>query len=192
MLAQQELGLPARLHAHREVPIRVKGWITLVDTKDPRLKQIGLTRGALRHFDKQSECFLKAADRANKRDILASRRNGRELTHGDQGRLCCVFLFPQPVRIHSCLAFDAQRDAAEQHPLEVLTASGNSGHAAGGTEAMALSMAGVPATVHPKLACLMERGFVSSEESREDLRIKIVAPSRKALDYIEQLAACLD
>ncbi|WP_233860305.1 hypothetical protein [Paraburkholderia sp. HD33-4] len=93
--------------------------------------------------------------------------------------------------IHA-LPLTPQLDAAEQHPFEVLTASGNSGHAATVTETMALSTAGVSATVHPKLACLMECDCVSREESREDLRIKTVAPSRKALDYIEQLAACLE
>lgn len=62
MMAQQELGSPATLHG-RLKSMRDKGWITLVDTEDPRRKQIELSQAALRHFDKLSECFLKAADR---------------------------------------------------------------------------------------------------------------------------------
>jgi hypothetical protein len=62
MMAQQALGSPATLHA-RLKSMRDKGWITLADTEDPRRKQIELSQAALRHFDKLSECFLKAAGR---------------------------------------------------------------------------------------------------------------------------------
>ena len=62
MMAQQKLGSPATLHA-RLKSMRDKGWITLGDTEDPRRKQIELSQAALRHFDKLSECFLKAAER---------------------------------------------------------------------------------------------------------------------------------
>jgi DNA-binding IclR family transcriptional regulator len=82
-------------------------------------------------------------------------------------------------------------DAAGQRLLEALTASWNSGHALTVTETIALSAAGAPATVHRKPVSLRECGRVSMDESREDLRIKTVAPARKALDYFKQLAACL-
>src|SRR5438309_5586769 len=51
MMAQSQLGSPATLHA-RVKSMREKGWIVLTDTEDARRKQIELTPGALRHFDK--------------------------------------------------------------------------------------------------------------------------------------------
>lgn len=60
------------------------------------------------------------------------------------------------------------------------------------TETMALSVAGAPATVHRKLTSLKKQGLVSVDESSDDLRIKTVAPTRKALEYFEKLAACLE
>jgi Fe2+ or Zn2+ uptake regulation protein len=85
-----------------------------------------------------------------------------------------------------------QLDATEERLLEALTASWNSGHALTVTETMSLSSAGAPATVHRKLASLRKQGLVSVNESDDDLRIKTVVPTRKALDYFEQLAVCLE
>jgi Fe2+ or Zn2+ uptake regulation protein len=85
-----------------------------------------------------------------------------------------------------------QLDATEQRLLEALTASWSSGHALTVTETMSLSAAGAPATVHRKLTSLRKQGLVSVDESGSDLRRKTVVPTRKALDYFEQLAACLD
>ncbi|WP_244814515.1 winged helix-turn-helix domain-containing protein [Caballeronia sp. Lep1P3] len=61
MMAQSQLGSPATLHA-RITSMREKGWIMLSDTEDTRRKQIELTPGALRHFDKLAEAFAKAAN----------------------------------------------------------------------------------------------------------------------------------
>jgi len=60
MMAKSELGSPAMLHA-RLKSMREKGWISLANTEDARRKQIELTQAALRHFDKLSECLVKAA-----------------------------------------------------------------------------------------------------------------------------------
>ncbi|MEM5384393.1 winged helix-turn-helix domain-containing protein [Paraburkholderia phymatum] len=60
MMARSELGSPATLHA-RLKSMRDKGWIMLTDTEDTRRKQIELTQAALKHFDKLSECLVKAA-----------------------------------------------------------------------------------------------------------------------------------
>lgn len=60
MMAKSELGSPAMLHA-RLKSMREKGWLVLSDTEDARRKQIELTQAALRHFDKLSECLVKAA-----------------------------------------------------------------------------------------------------------------------------------
>lgn len=59
MMARSELGSPAMLHA-RLKSMREKGWIVLSDTEDARRKQIELTQAALRHFDRLSECIVKA------------------------------------------------------------------------------------------------------------------------------------
>ncbi|MFM0052768.1 winged helix-turn-helix domain-containing protein [Caballeronia grimmiae] len=83
-------------------------------------------------------------------------------------------------------------DAAEERLLEALTASWHAGHALTVTETMALSVAGAPATVHRKLTNLRNQGLVSVDESTDDLRVKTVVPTRKALDYFEKLAACLE
>ncbi|SAK83063.1 hypothetical protein AWB76_05698 [Caballeronia temeraria] len=83
-------------------------------------------------------------------------------------------------------------DAAEERLLEALTASWHAGHTLTVTETMALSVAGAPATVHRKLTSLRKQGLVSVDESSDDLRVKTVVPTRKALDYFEKLAACLD
>jgi DNA-binding HxlR family transcriptional regulator len=60
MMARSEFGSPAMLHA-RLKSMREKGWIVLGDTEDARRKQIELTQAALRHFDRLSECLVKAA-----------------------------------------------------------------------------------------------------------------------------------
>jgi DNA-binding MarR family transcriptional regulator len=60
LIGKKELGSPATLHA-RLKSMRDKGWITLSDTEDARRKQVELTPAALRHFDKLSECLVKAA-----------------------------------------------------------------------------------------------------------------------------------
>jgi hypothetical protein len=83
-------------------------------------------------------------------------------------------------------------DAAEERLLEALTASWHAGHTLTVTETMALSVAGAPATVHRKLTNLRNQGLVSVDESSDDLRVKTVVPTRKALDYFEKLAACLE
>ncbi|MFM0140474.1 winged helix-turn-helix domain-containing protein [Caballeronia grimmiae] len=83
-------------------------------------------------------------------------------------------------------------DAAEERLLEALTASWHAGHTLTVTETMALSVAGAPATVHRKLTSLKTQGLVTVDESSDDLRIKTVAPTRKALEYFEKLAACLE
>lgn len=83
-------------------------------------------------------------------------------------------------------------DAAEERLLEALTASWHAGHTLTVTETMALSVAGAPATVHRKLTSLKNQGLVSVDESSDDLRVKTVVPTRKALEYFEKLAACLD
>ena len=83
-------------------------------------------------------------------------------------------------------------DLAEERLLEALTASWHSGHALTVTETTALSDAGAPATVHRKLTSLKKQGLVSVDECRDDLRVKLVVPTRKALDYFERLAACLE
>ncbi len=60
IMAKSELGSPATLHA-RLTSMRGKGWVRLGDTEDARRKQVELTPAALRHFDKLSEAFLRAA-----------------------------------------------------------------------------------------------------------------------------------
>ncbi|MDF3833737.1 winged helix-turn-helix domain-containing protein [Cupriavidus basilensis] len=60
MMGNSDLGSPATLHA-RLKSMRKKGWIILTDTEDARRKQVELTQAALRHFDRLSECLVKAA-----------------------------------------------------------------------------------------------------------------------------------
>jgi DNA-binding MarR family transcriptional regulator len=60
MMAKHELGAPATVHS-RLKSMREKGWIMLSDTEDTRRKQVELTQAALQHFDKLSQCMVKAA-----------------------------------------------------------------------------------------------------------------------------------
>jgi hypothetical protein len=60
MMARDELGAPATIHG-RLKSMREKGWIVLADTEDARRKQIALTRAAVRHFERLSQCMVKAA-----------------------------------------------------------------------------------------------------------------------------------
>lgn len=60
MMAKHELGAPATVHT-RLKSMREKGWIMLADTEDGRRKQVELTQAALQHFDKLSQCMVKAA-----------------------------------------------------------------------------------------------------------------------------------
>jgi hypothetical protein len=76
--------------------------------------------------------------------------------------------------------------------MEALTASWHSGQALTVTETMSLSVAGAPATVHRKLTNLKKQGLVSVHESDIDLRVRMLVPTRRALDYFERLAACLE
>jgi DNA-binding MarR family transcriptional regulator len=59
MMARHELGAPATIHS-RLKSMRTKGWIDLADTEDARRKQIELTPGALRHFDRLARCMVRA------------------------------------------------------------------------------------------------------------------------------------
>lgn len=61
MMAKQELGSPATIHA-RLKSMREKGWIMLSDTEDTRRKHVELTQAALLHFDRLSRCMLQATD----------------------------------------------------------------------------------------------------------------------------------
>lgn len=63
MMAKHELGAPATVHS-RLKSMREKGWIMLSDTEDTRRKQVELTSAALQHFDKLSQCMVKAAKSA--------------------------------------------------------------------------------------------------------------------------------
>ncbi|MEZ2354324.1 winged helix-turn-helix domain-containing protein [Caballeronia sp. RCC_10] len=83
-------------------------------------------------------------------------------------------------------------DPVEERVLKTLTSSWHSGHPLTVSKTMALSEGGSPATVHRKLNNLKIKGLISFEESAKDLRIKNVIPTRKALDYFETLAACLE
>jgi DNA-binding MarR family transcriptional regulator len=60
MMAKHELGAPATVHT-RLTSMREKGWIMLTDTEDSRRKQVELTQAALQHFDRLSQCMVKAA-----------------------------------------------------------------------------------------------------------------------------------
>jgi DNA-binding MarR family transcriptional regulator len=60
VMAKSDLGAPATLHT-RLKSMRAKGWILLTQTEDARRKQVELTAAALQHFDKLSNCLLKAA-----------------------------------------------------------------------------------------------------------------------------------
>lgn len=61
IMARQELGAPATIHA-RLKSMREKGWIMLNDTEDARRKQVALTQEALAHFDRLSSCMLRATE----------------------------------------------------------------------------------------------------------------------------------
>lgn len=63
MMAREEFGSPATVHG-RLKSMREKGWIRLSDTEDARRKQIQLTPEALAHFDRLSNCLVKAAREA--------------------------------------------------------------------------------------------------------------------------------
>ena len=63
MMAKHELGAPATVHT-RLKSMREKGWIMLTDTEDSRRKQVTLTQAALQHFDRLSQCMVKAAKSA--------------------------------------------------------------------------------------------------------------------------------
>jgi DNA-binding MarR family transcriptional regulator len=59
MMSRSELAAPATVHT-RLKSMRKKGWIMLTDTEDTRRKQIELTQAALQHFDRLSQCMLRA------------------------------------------------------------------------------------------------------------------------------------
>ncbi|TFZ03269.1 winged helix-turn-helix domain-containing protein [Ramlibacter rhizophilus] len=59
MMAKDELGAPATIHG-RLKSMREKGWIVLAETEDARRKQIELTKAALQHMAKLSQCMEQA------------------------------------------------------------------------------------------------------------------------------------
>jgi DNA-binding MarR family transcriptional regulator len=64
MMAKHELGAPATVHS-RLKSMREKGWIMLSDTEDSRRKQVELTQAAMQHFDRLSQCMVKATKAAS-------------------------------------------------------------------------------------------------------------------------------
>jgi hypothetical protein len=64
VMARHEVGAPATIHT-RLKSMREKGWIMLTDTDDTRRKQVELTQAALLHFDRLSQCMLRATGGAD-------------------------------------------------------------------------------------------------------------------------------
>lgn len=64
VMARHEVGAPATIHT-RLKSMREKGWIMLTDTDDTRRKQVELTQAALQHFDRLSQCMLRATGAAD-------------------------------------------------------------------------------------------------------------------------------
>lgn len=64
MMARHELAAPATIHS-RLKSMREKGWIMLSDTEDTRRKQVELTQAALLHFDRLSQCMLRATHKGD-------------------------------------------------------------------------------------------------------------------------------
>ncbi len=61
VMGKDEFGAPATVH-NRLKSMREKGWIVLADTEDTRRKRIELTQAALQHFDRLSQCMLRATE----------------------------------------------------------------------------------------------------------------------------------
>lgn len=61
VMANTEFGAPATVH-NRLKSMREKGWIMLADTEDTRRKRIELTQAALLHFDRLSQCMVRATE----------------------------------------------------------------------------------------------------------------------------------
>jgi len=61
VMGNNELGAPATVH-NRLKSMREKGWIMLADTEDTRRKRIELTQAALLHFDRLSQCMVRATE----------------------------------------------------------------------------------------------------------------------------------
>jgi len=61
VMGATELGAPATVH-NRLKSMREKGWIMLADTEDTRRKRIELTQAALLHFDRLSQCMVRATE----------------------------------------------------------------------------------------------------------------------------------
>ncbi|MEJ7931076.1 winged helix-turn-helix domain-containing protein [Ramlibacter sp. AN1015] len=59
MMRRDDLGAPATIHG-RLKSMREKGWIMLADTEDARRKQIELTKPALQHLARLSQCMVQA------------------------------------------------------------------------------------------------------------------------------------
>jgi hypothetical protein len=83
-------------------------------------------------------------------------------------------------------------EAAEERLLELLASAWYAGRTYTVGEAMSLSTAGAPATIHRRLVRLREKGLIRLEESTTDLRAKSVVPTDEALDYFRKLAGCFD
>lgn len=82
---------------------------------------------------------------------------------------------------------DQEVDLVSQRLLEVVAMKHALGESFMVTDAMNLTNLASPATIHRKLDCLRENGYVSLEFKGDNRRSKFIVPTAKTDSYFEDL-----
>ena len=106
--------------------------------------------------------------------------------------LSAYFRFVGRLRAVQASARAPEIDVTTHRLLDSLVAAWSEGGAFTVTEAMTLSRAGSPATVHRHLSQLRSEGLVALHEVVSDSRVRTLIPTKKALGYFQRLAGCME
>jgi predicted transcriptional regulator len=82
-------------------------------------------------------------------------------------------------------------DAPEQSLLHMVVAAWHQDKLLTVTQAMNSSKDLSPATVHRKIQTLQAKGLLEIVSDDKDSRFKYLSPTRKAIEYFEQLSICM-
>jgi hypothetical protein len=101
------------------------------------------------------------------------------------------FRFLQLTRAVETLPNGPLMDANESALLEAVVLHWHEGQTMTVRDAIALSALGSPATLHKRITRLRHKDLLTTYSEPGDRRVKFLVPTKKALDYFDQLGQSL-
>ena len=98
----------------------------------------------------------------------------------------------QLVKAVESLSSSPAMDANEAALLNALSLHWHAGKPLAVREAMTLDKLGSPSTLHRRISRLKALGLIDDKSSPGNLRIKLLVPSQKALNFFDKLGAALN